>query len=177
MRFEIRYFFSWDWVKPEGLNPISRKKYLISNLITYFRFPRACVRNYTMRALLYMSFYMKSQCLTLHYKYSTSHTNIWVSHTFWGGVGVGGGGFWSFPTCIKLKSLWKVVISTSPTYVILTRRIFTPSTFTQTALEKGRLETAGMREARTFLIYRLVYGWFWTEKWYHHKCLHWSLFS
>ena len=37
---------------PFGLNPISRKKYLISNLIIYFRFPRACVRNYTMRALL-----------------------------------------------------------------------------------------------------------------------------
>ena len=36
-----------------GLNPISRKKYLISNLIIYFRFPRACLRNYTMRALLY----------------------------------------------------------------------------------------------------------------------------
>ena len=41
--------------------------------------------------------------------------------------------------------------------MILTRRIFTPSTFTQTALEKGRLETAGMREARTFLIYRLIW--------------------
>ena len=29
---------SWDWVKPYGLNPISRKKYLISNLIIYFQF-------------------------------------------------------------------------------------------------------------------------------------------
>ena len=38
---------------PEGLNPISRKKYLISNLIIFFRFPRACVNNYTMCALLY----------------------------------------------------------------------------------------------------------------------------
>ena len=55
---------------------ISRKKYLISNFIIYFRFPRACMRNYTMHALLYMSIYMKSPCLTLEYKYSTSHTNI-----------------------------------------------------------------------------------------------------
>ena len=52
MRFEIR-FFPRDWVKPFGINPISRKKYLISNLIICFRFPRACVRNYTMLALLY----------------------------------------------------------------------------------------------------------------------------
>ena len=58
MRFEIRYFFSWDWVKPEGLNLISRRKYLIQNLIIYFRFPRACVRNYTMRVLLYGGFYV-----------------------------------------------------------------------------------------------------------------------
>ena len=29
MRFEIGYFFSCDWVKPFGLNPISRKKFLI----------------------------------------------------------------------------------------------------------------------------------------------------
>ena len=34
----------------EGLNPISRKKYLISNLIICFRFPRASVRHYTVRA-------------------------------------------------------------------------------------------------------------------------------
>ena len=32
MRFEIRYSF-WDWI-----NPISRKKYLVSNLITSFHF-------------------------------------------------------------------------------------------------------------------------------------------
>ena len=35
------------WVKPKGLNPISRKKYLISNLIICFRFPRASMRYYT----------------------------------------------------------------------------------------------------------------------------------
>ena len=48
MRFEIRYFFLE--IKPEGLNPISRKKHLISNLIIYFHFPRACMRQYTVRA-------------------------------------------------------------------------------------------------------------------------------
>ena len=41
MSFEIEYFFL-------------KKKYLISNLIIYFRFPRACVPNYTMHELLYL---------------------------------------------------------------------------------------------------------------------------
>ena len=64
--------------------------------------------------------------------------------------------FQSSPSfCIKLKSLAKVVISTSPTYVIRTRRISTPSRSTQTALEKGREETAGMREARMSLNWKL----------------------
>ena len=63
--------------------------------------------------------------------------------------------FWqSSPSCIKLKSLSKVVISTSPTYVIRTMRISTPSTSTRTALENGREETAGMRGAKMFLICR-----------------------
>ena len=63
----------------------------------------------------------------------------------------GEGFFYSSSTCIKLKSLAKVVISTSPTYVIRTRRILTPANSTQTALEKGRVETAGMKEARMSL--------------------------
>ena len=33
-----------------GLTQSQEKKHLISNLITYFRFPRACVRQYTVRA-------------------------------------------------------------------------------------------------------------------------------
>ena len=52
---------------PEGLNPISRKKYLISNLIIYFRFPRACVRNYTVRLLreMYMVILFRGSSLHL----------------------------------------------------------------------------------------------------------------
>ena len=45
-------------VRP-GLNPISRKRFLILILIIYFHFPRACVRNYTVRAKLY------SACVTI----------------------------------------------------------------------------------------------------------------
>ena len=40
---------------PEGLNPISRKKYLISNLIICFCFPRACVRYY-IGVILFLAF-------------------------------------------------------------------------------------------------------------------------
>ena len=42
MRFEIRYFFL-----EIGLSPS------ISNLIIYFRIPRACLRHYTVRATVY----------------------------------------------------------------------------------------------------------------------------
>ena len=38
VRFEIIYYFLKIVVKHKGLNPISRKKYLISNLIIYFHF-------------------------------------------------------------------------------------------------------------------------------------------
>ena len=46
MRLKIRYFFLEIRLSPS----ISRKKYLISNLIIFLRFPYACVRQYTVRA-------------------------------------------------------------------------------------------------------------------------------
>ena len=53
MRFEIRYFFLEIGLSPKGLTQFQEKKDIILNLAICFRFPRACVRNYTMRALLY----------------------------------------------------------------------------------------------------------------------------
>ena len=37
-----------------GIGACAPTMYLISNLIIYFHFPRACVRNYTMHELLYL---------------------------------------------------------------------------------------------------------------------------
>ena len=75
MRFEITYFY----LEIEGLNPISRKKYLILNLIIYFRFPRACVRQYRVLATPSVFYYIDAP-----------YTSLFL-HTFQGGGGGGGG--------------------------------------------------------------------------------------
>ena len=72
MRFEIGYFFLEIGF---GLDPISRKKYLISNLIIYFHFPRACVRQYTVRATPSVFYYI-----------GDPYTSLFL-HTFQGGGG------------------------------------------------------------------------------------------
>ena len=79
-----------------GLDPISRKKYLISNLITYFRFPRASVRYY-ISVILFLAFN------------NTILTAFRVLHIFQGGRGVGGQKYLSgkIPggkTVVKLKA-------------------------------------------------------------------------
>ena len=53
----------------------------------------------------------------------------------------------------QIKKFCKSCCSTSPTYVILTRRALTPSTSTHTDLENGREETSGTRGARMSLFF------------------------
>ena len=106
------YTLFWYWVKPEGLNPISRKKYLISNLIICFRFPRACVRQYTVRAPVYSACNSTLECVQHYVRvrameyftgipisickffYNEYVTYIWILFAtfWWGGGGEGGGG-------------------------------------------------------------------------------------
>ena len=52
----------------------------------------------------------------------------------------------------QIKKFCQSCCSTSPTYVILTRRALTPSTSTHTDLENGREETSGTRGARMSLV-------------------------
>ena len=92
MRFEIRYFF----LEIEGLNRISRKKYLISSLIIYFCFPRACMLQYIVRAPLYSAWNSMLECVQQYIRVCATVLNIsscWSIlidvDPFWGGVPCG----------------------------------------------------------------------------------------
>ena len=75
MRFEIRYFFFEIGLSPSGLTQFQEKECLVSDLILYFRFRRACVRYSTVRATVYI--------------YTAIHTEFCsILKGGWWGVGV-----------------------------------------------------------------------------------------